>query len=487
VTREVRALTLAVAFTAGGCAQIFGFDETRPYDDDGIRLSFVRKRVGTTVVEEMMDLSASTATGLVVDAADPTGLRRLPAVLEDSDTWFVELDPGTPASVMFTLPDDQVTRIWALPARTMNGLFGVYGHPDAEPALPNSQLDLSVTLDAPYNGEGLQMYTVGAWSVRGYPEVPPVGVGATAWDPGPVPYAAYGSIVGRPLERIRAVDSVYLFRYVGNQLAGYLAVPAFDQQDGVDNINGTMTTVPLDQTLDATFRTTVAGPRFAATTPGVGGLGMSWSVNAAAATDIGGNAGPQLHAAGLAETDAGTVTVGYGNPFPWAAAVTFSASESRQYTPTGAVGPTTLYSGLYSVATPSPAQVFDLPQGLPLLVTIAGTALTSDGQLVTIDRAKSVDLSFVLDREACDLYGVTVYELVDNGAGTFVHTQRVAITGVVPQYTVPGDLFEPGKFYTLRAVCQLGGTPGFATGDLVTRAWPLNVGYLDSGVFQVNP
>jgi hypothetical protein len=140
---------------------------------------------------------------------------------------------------------------------------------------------------------------------------------------------------------------------------------------------------------------------------------------------------------------------------------------------------------MYSVLNPTPAMVFDLPQGLPILVTLAGTALTSDGQILSFDRTKAVEISFVLDRQACDLYSITAYELVDNGAGTFVHTTRVGMSSTTAQFTVPGDLFESGKFYTLRAQCQQGGLPGLATGDLVTRQWPLHVGYFDSGVFQV--
>jgi hypothetical protein len=487
VSREVPALTAALfALLAGGCAQIFGFDETQPYDD--VRLSWSRKRIGTEVIVEPEDLTAETATALIIDANDPTGLRRVPATLEDSDTWIVELPPGTPGGIQYSLPDDDVERIWTFPNRTLDGVYGILGHPNPEPAPPNAQIDLSITLDAPYNGEGLQMYTVGGWSVRGYPEVPAAGMGITAWDPPPVPYSSYGSITGRPLERITSADTVYLLRYSGNQLAGIMTAPPFDQQDGVDTITGTMTSVILDQTLDATFRTTVAGPRYTGTRPGVAGLAMSWGITSTPAAEIGNNTGPQLHAGGLLETDTGAVNVMFGDPFPWPAAVGFSTYESRTFTPPGAAGATTLYAGMYSIDAPGTGQVYDLPQGLPLIVTLGGTALTTDGQILTIDRTKSIEVSYVLDREnACDLYGLAIYELRDNGAGTYVYVGRVAMNGLEPQFTIPGELFESGTFYTLRAVCQLGGVPGLATGDLVTRSWPMHVGYLDSGVIQVSP
>jgi hypothetical protein len=489
VGRPVHALALGVAVITGGCAQIFGFDETSPYDDDGIRLSWQRKLVGATVVDQAMDLTAGSATILITDAEDPSGLRRVPCVLEDPDTWFAELPVGTTGSILYDLPEanDDLIRIWAFPSRTLQGVYGVLGHPDPEPAPVDAQLDLSITLDTAYNGETLQMYTVGAWSYRNFPEVPVPGMGITAWDPPAVPYASSASITGRPLVRIRSGDAVALLRYAGPLLSGFLAVPPFDQQNGIDVITGTMSPVALDATLDVTFMTTIAGPRFAATRPVVAGLSQSWSVHSSPGTSVTNSAGPALTSGGLLETDTGAINTAYGNPFPWDTTVTFSTGEARTFLPPGAVNPSTLYAGLYSVVTPAPGLVFDLPQGLPITVSLAGRALTSDGMTVTLDRTKAVEISFGLDREACDMYGVSIYELVDNGAGTFVHTGRVAINGVTPSFTIPGDLFTTGVPYTMRAVCQLGGVPNLLEGDLVTRAWPLHIGYLDSGVFTVAP
>ena len=42
-------------------------------------------------------------------------------MLEDPDTWFVELPPGTAASMLYTLPDETIFRLYALPARTHSG------------------------------------------------------------------------------------------------------------------------------------------------------------------------------------------------------------------------------------------------------------------------------------------------------------------------------------------------------------------------------
>jgi hypothetical protein len=248
-----------------------------------------------------------------------------------------------------------------------------------------------------------------------------------------------------------------------------------------------MGTVALDHTLDATFMTTIAGPRFSATRPPVANLAQSWGMNASPGEAIQTSAGPGLTSGGLLETDTGVIATTYGNPFPWDTTVTFSTNANRGFTPAGAVNPTALYAGLYSVAEPEAGQMFDLPQGLPITISLDGRALTMDGMTVTMDRTKAVEISFGLDRDACDMYSVALYELVDNGAGTFVFTGRVAMNGDAPSFTIPGDLFATGVPYTMRAVCQLGGIPNLAAGDLVTRQWPLHIGYLDSGVFTVAP
>jgi hypothetical protein len=488
VSRDHATLVAAIlAVGAAGCAQLFGFDETEPYDDNGLRLSWHKKRVGATVVDEAMDLSAASTTFLVADPAEPSGLRQVPGVLEDSDTFFADIPSGTYAAMLTRVSEDSVWRIYAFPVRGVGALYGLLGHPGPEPAPPNAQLDLGVTLDVAYTAESLMLYDVGAWSYRGFPELP--AAGATAWDPPAVAYSTFASATGGPLVRMRSSDAVAVLRYVGPALSGYGAVTPFDQQDGVDLITTTLATVPLDRVLDATFFTMVAGPRFAATTPAVAGISQSWYVNASPGTAIATNTGPTLTSGGLLETDTGLISTMFGNPFPWDTTITFSTSETRTYLPTGATNPTGLAAGLYTVDlhTAGTPQTFDLPQGLPLLVTVDGRALTADGAVLQLDRTRGVEVSIVTDREACDVYGLNLYELVDNGAGTFVPVIRGALLGSTAQFLIPGDLFETDRPYVFRAMCQLGGLPGLATGDLVTRQWPVHVGYFDGGVFQVSP
>jgi hypothetical protein len=56
-----------------------------------------------------------------------------------------------------------------------------------------------------------------------------------------------------------------------------------------------------------------------------------------------------------------------------------------------------------------------------------------------------------------------------------------------PRTLLAREHFQPGKFYTLRAVTIQGGFPQIATGDLAVRELPIAQGYLDSGMFQIMP
>ena len=475
-----------IALGAAGCAQVFGIDQTSPYPDEGLRLTFERRFIGAAIVSEPMDLTAGSATFLILDDADPSGYRRVAGVLDGTTALTGDVEASADAAVQVDIPDDDVIRIFDLPGRTtISGLFAIHAHPNAEPAPTNAALDLNVTLDAPYAaGEGLSVYAVGAWSVRGYPEVP--AAGATTWDPPPIMYSTFGSITGRPLERITSADQVLVLHHVGPQLRGVLEVPRFDQQDATDTVGGILTPVTLDQSFSASVGVTMPAPRFAQTRPAVANVAMSWSLNAAPGWRIAATAGPQLHAGPLTEADT-TVTVMYGNPFAardWQTTFIFSTNAYRPFTPPG-LPAVNLYAGLYTVGSPA-TTTYDLPQGLPLIVTLAGGALTTDGMMVTLDRSRPVEISVTTDRQACDFYGYTLYELVMQGTGT-AYAARGSFATDGPSIRVPGDVFAVGVPYTIRVVCQLGGFPAFDEGDFTMRDLPTSVGYLDSGVFTVMP
>ena len=148
----------------------------------------------------------------------------------------------------------------------------------------------------------------------------------------------------------------------------------------------------------------------------------------------------------------------------------------------------TLYAGLNHLDDVAPGLVMDQPAGLPVLVSINKTALNADGLSITLDPAKSVELSLVADRATNLFYQWNIYEVVPNAAmPPTALDYKVAYVALSNETTVkvPNDIFVAGKVYMIRAHCVQGGFPSFSTGDLQNRDVPYAVGYLDAGVFTV--
>ena len=139
-----RVAVLIIAFVAAGCAQLFGIEETTATPDATatpmMSLQFDRVSIGAMVVRAPLDLTGQTATYLIEDLSQPNGFRRVLATLSDTkDRWTAEIPEGTAANVEFTVPElNPYRRLFALPARTVSTLHGLYEHPS--------------TVDAPTSG-----------------------------------------------------------------------------------------------------------------------------------------------------------------------------------------------------------------------------------------------------------------------------------------------------------------------------------------------
>jgi len=476
-----------------GCAQIWGIHDTSGAGDDAmtsqVSLSFERISLGTSPIHAPLDITGFHATYLVPDAGDPAGFVRVMAEETAPGTWSAPLT--SPAPVLYELPDYPMTipRMWDFPVADLRGSFGVYEHPNPTPAPSNAQLAINVALPSGYAGEGLQIYTMGSWTIRGFSGAEIPAAGATQWTV-TVPFSTVGSITGRPLEKVTTQDAVFALRYTGADLSGTFEATPFDMIDGGNPIAGTMQAVTKDQTLDVHVNPMVLPGRFGSVRPVTGNLALTWSVVASPAYEVVSNLGPPLTSGTV--TTATTITNTYGNPFTakhdWPSVFTWAATANRTVTAAGQSLPATLYSQLYQLAKPTGTTTLDLPAGLPITITMNGTPLTSDNMMVTVDPNKAVDVSFQADVVTNTLYQLQLFELVPNlptAPTALVLQTKIGVSGSKPQFKLPAELFAPGKSYVLRAICISGGFPGIAQGDLRTRTFPQSVGYLDGGVFQV--
>ncbi len=480
---------VALVVGLAGCAQLAGLDETSGDGRTGLSLAFERVSIGATVVRGPLDLMGERADFLAPDEIDPSGLARVEATLTGTDSWTADYFDG-PLPVQFALPEFQPhARLWDYPNTTLLGSFEVLEHPSPTPAPVDAMFTVNVALDVAYQGvEGFQLFTVGSWNVRGLE--PPALVGEATLAPPPFLMTSMTSFTGRPHEAITTDDAVLVLRYLGNDLTGVFEVPPFTQT-GSDTIMGALAPVAHDRMLDVRIDQAAATARFTAVRPAVSAPSFGWDLRAAPGAAYNQNLGPVLHAVGVAPTDT-MIQVAYGNPFDargWKSTLTWASNANRTVTLPGQTLPVTLSAGMFQrVIDPAAALVLDLPAGLPELITLDGRPLSSDGGTVAAP-TRAVEVTFLNGgSQTHTLYQLQLFELVPNAGGTaLVQVIRLSASGTDPSFTLPPELLEPGKLYSLRAVTVLGGFPAIADGNFRERELPIAVSFLDSGAFQVTP
>ena len=490
----VSVLRLSLVIAVGGCAQLFGIDNTSGPGATFATLQFNEIQVGASLVRGPLDLSSSSSQFLAVDPTQNGGLLEVPGVQMGADTWYADI-PGNPA-IEFTLPDapHPMQRLWAFPARAVKGSYTPYRHPNPSPPMPMSAIAFTVGLNPAYQAtDTFVIEAIGAWSAHQLtgPELPSV-VGAASLGPVTIPYSSFTAMTGNSPTAIVGADTVVILRYNGAQLIGVFQAANFDQTNGTDTLQGGSTLNPVnpDRAVDGTIDPMGYGVRFSAVNPRVSGLNMGWSINAAPAYSLGHATGPRLNAGNPLPTDT-KFSAMYASPFEsqdWKPMLTFSAGETRTYMFMGA--PITLAAGAFTVATPATGLNFNFPTGFPQTISIGQTRLTSDGITVTLDQAQPVDVSFFTDSSQNTLYMIRVFELLpgmSSPSNFVIEAVTTQITDGIPHFTLPGKVFEPGHTYFIEAFCYQGGPVNAAMGDFQTTTVPFTAAYLDSGVFTVVP
>ena len=476
-----------------GCAQLFGIANTTGPGGGGsdgsaggpASLRVVRLSVGAKLVSAPQDLAGQTATYVIRDASAAGGLRRVSATLTGTDTWTADI-PDTAPAIEFTLPDypTPYPRIYALPSRQLVGLYTRFEHPNATPPPQGAQITISVTPNGPQPGDSYALLSVGTWMSYGLAAPN----GTTGQLQETFAYDQPGASITGVVAKITQSDVVLVMRHTGNALTGFYRAQAFDQT-GNDTITGSMQGNPANQMVSAMTHPELVGPRLANVRPMVGNLSMAAYLHAAPAAMYANNLGVLLNGGPVQPTDTGKLSGPFGNPFVadgWNSILTWTTSESRTYTPPSMNLPVTLAAGMNQFADPAAGLDLTLPAGLPTTISVDQRPLLSDGMTVTIDPTRAVDLSFVPDQPGATLYQIQLYELVPNAQGTALQYQaRLSTTCIMPEVTVPPDVFQVGHVYTLRAISRVGGYPALSTGDLTNRTLPLAESYADSGVFTV--
>ncbi len=482
-------LLFVASLSAAGCAQVFGLDETSAIPDPGVTLKMTRVAVGATVVTEPMNLATSSATFLVTDGAEPSGLRKLPANLLPPDTWQVDLPEGASNAIRYSFDGEAFVRHLVLPAKATQQSHVFLGKPRNDPAPAAAQISFSASSFTPAftAQDQLFWFAAGAWSQRQLTGAELPGAGATTWSSPAIAYSSMPTLTGGPLERITTDDSTMILRYSGSQLVGRMQLPVFNMIDGANPLAAQMVAIDRDQTAAFTVDSTIGTRLSTPVPPFSAGLSLSWTINASPGASYGLTAGPRLLSGAVAPATGNVIiNQNYGNPFAgWPSVLSWTASATRTYTVAGA--PLTLTARMTNVLPPptAVATAVGIPVSMPTLITVQGALLNNDGTTVSIDRAKSVNISFLADMPPADLFAITLNEVVVTG-GVATLVPRFQSHGRQPSWTVPGDVFEAGtRYYSVRATCFAGGFPNLINGDLSQRQLPLASAFIDGPVFSV--
>lgn len=498
---------VATVISSGGCAQLAGIDNT---SNAGLVDSVAMKRmsIGTSVTIASLDLTGLSAKYYPDPAAAPVA-----ATTTEAGKWTAKL--ADPAPVELTLPPEPAPvrgpRLMAFPNSALQVLYPVLEHPNPQPAPDGATIKLTVPLDVVTAGtEAFEVFTVGSWTTRSFAldELPAVGsmqIGPVSYDFDTSQAVSYDFDTSQvqsgrsQLDALTAADAFLVLRYDGNALTGVAeTMLAHDQMVDEEVTTGAMVAVAPDQTFNASFDGAAVAARFATVKPAVvNDLGMSWQLVAAPGYLIGSDDGPVLQRGGLTIDDTALPAITYGNPFAdrsWNTLFTLVASESRTFTPAGAMAEVTLSASMRQAFVPdatAPAEL-KLPGALPTRISLDAIQLTADGQTVAQPQ-QPVTVTFITDNTSGTLFGVQVIELVEVQVSempvvTEIQRHLVYVAEAAePKFTLRPTVFQAGKTYVLRAYVTSGGYPNIATGDMVTRSLPFAQAFLDSAVFSVTP
>ena len=458
----VGSLVGGLVMVGAGCAQLAGISETTGDHRKVNAVSIQRVSIGATVVTAPLDLTGLTGT-FVVPGAQAGAYDRVPATTPAAGTWTLDRPDRVPIEVTYPEVPAPIPHLIDLPSP--DGAVGLafvsMEHPGRTAAPPGATIAVSAALDGPVvAGDTFQAYTVGAWSQRA---LPTPAVGATALNVAAYPFASSASLSGRPdLDKLQPVDAFLVLRYAGPQLTAAGVAVGFDQT-GVDTvtISGGLAKVTADQTLDVKVHPTTISQRLGTLRPATAGaFAMTWQVTAAPGAAYGAITGPQLNAGTVAAADVDLKSARFGNPFVgsrgWRSVLTVTASGTRTYMSGMAV--ISLAAGIQDFIEPTAGLDLAQPPALPVLISIGGQQLSTDGQSVARPTGYT-EVSFITDTTSATLYGLSLDELTVTGT-TVSRKPMYTAVGVAPKFVLRPELFEAGHLYTLRATVQLGGFPG---------------------------
>ena len=464
-------LTLRLLICAtflGGCDIVFSVDEVAEPAGHPVAVTGVlRRRLIENDASDVPHLSPlSSPTMAVADVAFADGSKQELVLGPEGEIAFTWPDDAQPYSITIRSPlSDVVT--YQLMSPRLQLVERVAGRGDRAPVTPNTLVHLTFPSDPAPPSTYIELESTGIWTRKFI---------ASATQP--FDWSTQGGF-GGPIGLLESGPDEMI--YLEQQAVGptFLKLGRYGIQHqpglaaGQDNAMpfDLVTSVP-DTCVSITVDHVAESQRLLALDPT--GVNVGWYVFAAPADEYLPDLGFPLTIHNLApETSPFSETFMYQNPLEG-----FSTYAAFEVHTLGAADIRTFVTvPLDSTCSPVP-----IPTGVVKIAhdfAVAGTALTTAGQSVAIDRSKLVPITFTPTESGdADFYIVTVRDAMPNGV------LRARIVTGEPRVLIDPDLLLPARSYVVSVNTRVG-VPNARTGDFETTGSLFAVGIATSTTFQV--
>ena len=453
-TRAVHRAGWLIAALLAGCNQLYGLDETVPYEDRGTVTGVYKLRwaeneaSGAPVVRE----GAYSVDELTADVELDDGTRRDVALASDGTFSFTTASAGQAYALTFQTTYSRIT--YQLSAQDLVLVDRVAARRDRELVPRNTELIYQLTnRPAMTLTSREEIMTTGVWTRRQIIANQPIRYDWATAERQSIPLGL--------LDASKFDDAYYVFfdRVPTNYRIMASAKARGSLVGGQANTlsAGAATTLTDSRCAHVEVQSQQEAARISALFPDAASTLAFWILNATPSQEFAQVAALPV-AFGLSNAAGADVAtdVDYGSPIPGGViALDFALGVSRP----GMAGVSVQTSVPLAGDCPTTTRFIAGEVSLPTTVSVAGTAITDQDQFVTIDRSRPVPVMWESSAGRVDAAGVTLIEVVDDNTTIARSTYLTTGTSVL----IPVAELDRGRRYSL-LVRLTAGVPGAAIG-----------------------
>jgi hypothetical protein len=260
---------------------------------------------------------------------------------------------------------------------------------------------------------------------------------------------------------------------------------------GTLSFTGAASATPQDHCVTLGLPRSTELARVQASTPfATSTTGSGWSVAAVPFASVGPGAAIPIVIQANGTIEDQSIKIIYANPYPEDQIASMSAAFRRSALATGATTGVSLSYGtsqMYQVPSSPTATCAAITMNaniaMPSPLTLGGTLLDTDNQMLEIDRSGPISLEFAPIGGVADDW-ITLLDEVTVVAGVTTVTELRQYSTLTPSVIIDPKLLISGRSYLFETYARVG-FPNAATRDYKTVAYPFGTGVVYSSIFTI--